>query len=205
MPSRTQTLSGLDLVERYWPKDLRGARVGLVAHPASVNRRIEHAIDVFRRSKRFRLAALFGPQHGILGQTQDNMVEWEGFRDAATGLPVYSLYGARRQPSPEQLQGLDALVFDVQDIGTRFYTYISTMGLAMEAAAAAKIRFIVLDRVNPIGGEVVEGPLPEGPSIFTSFSVSPDSRIRSRARSTIFTGSPMSSTRISPPLPISPA
>ncbi len=86
--------------------------------------------------------------------------------DAITGLPIYSLYGERRRPSREQLAGLDALVFDVQDIGARFYTYVSTMGMAMEAAAEAGIRFVVLDRVNPIGGEAVEGPLLEGPTDF---------------------------------------
>ena len=99
------TLTGLDLVDKHWPADLKGARVGLVVHPASVNSSLEHAITVCMRSRKFKLAALFGPQHGILGQTQDNMVEWEGFRDPATDLPVYSLYGKTRKPRPEMLDG----------------------------------------------------------------------------------------------------
>jgi uncharacterized protein YbbC (DUF1343 family) len=92
------TLAGLDLIDKLWPRNLKGARVGLVVHPASVNSKLEHAITVCTRARKFKLAALFGPQHGILGQTQDNMVEWEGFRDPATGLQVYprSTPGSRR-------------------------------------------------------------------------------------------------------------
>src|SRR5512138_3074428 len=120
MPSTKKTLTGLDLIEKLWPKDLKNSRVGLVAHPASVNSRLEHALDVFRRSKKFKLAALFGPQHGIHGQTQDNMIEWKGYRDPATGLPVYSLYGEVRKPTPEMLKDIDVLVLDLQDVGSRY-------------------------------------------------------------------------------------
>lgn len=159
MLSRKQTLTGLDLVEKYWPRDLRGARVGLVAHPASVNRKFEHAVDIFRRSKKFQLAALFGPQHGIHGQTQDNMVEWEGFEDPATGLPVYSLYGKARKPLPEMLQDIDVLALDLQDVGSRYYTFIWTLDLCMQACKEQNKALVVLDRPNPLNGLRTEGPV----------------------------------------------
>ncbi len=160
MPSRKKPVrTGLDLVERLWPKDLREARVGLLAHPASVNHKLEHAVDIFRRAKKFSLAALFGPQHGIHGQTQDNMIEWEGFRDRATGLPVYSLYGKTRKPTPEMLADIDVLVVDLQDVGSRYYTFIWTLDLCMQACREAGKTIVVLDRPNPIGGHVTEGPV----------------------------------------------
>jgi uncharacterized protein YbbC (DUF1343 family) len=159
MSASRKTLSGLDLFEKHWPKDLKGARVGLVAHPASVNRAFEHAVNLFRRSRKFKLAALFGPQHGIHGQTQDNMVEWEGFRDPATGLPVYSLYGKVRKPAPEMLKGIDVLAIDLQDVGSRYYTFIWTLDLCMEACREADKPVVVLDRPNPIGGLLTEGPV----------------------------------------------
>ena len=159
MAAKASTLTGLDLVEKLWPKDLKEARVGLVAHPASVNRALEHAVNRFRRSRKIRLAALFGPQHGILGQTQDNMVEWEGFRDPATGLPVYSLYGKARKPSPHMLKDIDVLAIDLQDVGSRYYTFIWTLDLCMEACREAGKTVVVLDRPNPIGGLLTEGPV----------------------------------------------
>ncbi len=157
--SKTGTFTGLDLVETRWPRDLRGARVGLVAHPASVNRQLEHAVDIFRRSKRFRLAALFGPQHGIFGQTQDNMVEWKGFRDPATGLRVNSLYGKVRKPTPPMLKDLDALIVDLQDVGARYYTFIWTLDLCLQTCREAGKSVVVLDRPNPLGGRLTEGPV----------------------------------------------
>jgi uncharacterized protein YbbC (DUF1343 family) len=158
-PKQKGTLTGLDLVEKLWPKNLRDARVGLVVHPASVNRKLEHAAAVCGRSKKFRLAALFGPQHGILGQTQDNMVEWEGFRDPATGVPVYSLYGKTRKPLPEMLSNVDALVIDLQDVGSRYYTFIWTLELCMQACQELGKTVVVLDRPNPINGQITEGPV----------------------------------------------
>ena len=152
-------LTGLDLIETKWPRDLKGARVGLVVHPASINRKLEHAVTVCARSKKFRITTLFGPQHGILGQTQDNMIEWEGFRDPATGLPVYSLYGRTRKPRPEMLADVDALVIDLQDAGSRYYTFIWTLDLCMQACHEAGKAVIVLDRPNPIGGRLTEGPV----------------------------------------------
>jgi uncharacterized protein YbbC (DUF1343 family) len=130
-----------------------------VVHPASVNSRLEHAVAVCMRSRKFNVTALFGPQHGILGQTQDNMVEWEGFRDPDTGLPVYSLYGRTRKPRPEMLADIDALVFDLQDVGSRYYTFIWTLELCMQACQEAGKTIVVLDRPNPLGGNITEGPM----------------------------------------------
>ncbi|MGE0160282.1 MAG: exo-beta-N-acetylmuramidase NamZ domain-containing protein [Gemmatimonadales bacterium] len=137
---------------------LRGASLGLIAHPASVTRGLEHASTALL-SAGFRLQALFGPQHGARGEKQDNMVESAHFRDPATGLPVHSLYGDVRKPTPAMLAGLDALLFDLQDVGVRVYTFVWTMALAMEACAEAGVRFVVLDRPNPIGGVLREGPV----------------------------------------------
>jgi len=159
MAVKKPVLTGLDLLEKRWPKDLKGARVGLVAHPASVDSGLVHAVDIFRRSKKCRLSALFGPQHGIHGHTQDNMVEWEGFRDPETGLPVYSLYGEVRKPSPEMLKDIDVLAIDLQDVGSRYYTFIWTLDLCMEACRAAGKTVVVLDRPNPINGMLTEGPV----------------------------------------------
>jgi uncharacterized protein YbbC (DUF1343 family) len=146
---------------------LDGQRVGLIVHPASINSRFEHAADLLSDNPRIQLTALFGPQHGIRGETQDNMIEWQTFRDSRTGLPAYSLYGETRKPTPEMLSDIDVLVFDVQDVGTRVYTFIYTMALAMQAARECGKRFIVLDRPNPINGLQVEGNLLEPP--FASF------------------------------------
>ncbi|HJQ26193.1 MAG TPA: DUF1343 domain-containing protein [Blastocatellia bacterium] len=140
---------------------LAGERVGLIVHPASINSRFEHAADLFFDDPRIQLTALFGPQHGIRGETQDNMIEWQTFRDSRTGLPAFSLYGETRKPTAEMLADVDVLVFDVQDVGTRVYTFIYTMALAMQAARAAGRRFVVLDRPNPINGLRIEGNLLE--------------------------------------------
>ncbi|HSB51328.1 MAG TPA: DUF1343 domain-containing protein [Dissulfurispiraceae bacterium] len=152
-------LSGLDQIETRWPRFLRDARVGLVVHPASVNRSLHHASVVAARSRKFTVRSFLGPQHGIYGETQDNMVEWEGFRDRRTGLPVYSLYGRTRKPRPEMLSDLDALVVDLQDVGARYYTFIWTMELCMQACEESGRPLIVLDRPNPVGGILQEGPI----------------------------------------------
>ena len=140
---------------------LDGARVGFIANPASINSRFEHAADLFHQHNRIHLTTLFGPQHGIRGETQDNMIDWQSFRDKHTGLPAYSLYGETRKPTTEMLSDVDTLVFDVQDVGTRVYTFIYTMALAMEAARESGKRFIVLDRPNPINGVQLEGNILE--------------------------------------------
>jgi uncharacterized protein YbbC (DUF1343 family) len=139
---------------------LRGRRVGLVCNPTAVTSRLEHAADLLHAAPGVELAALFGPEHGVRGDAQ-YMAAVGGERDPRTGVPVHSLYGsseASLRPTVEQLEGLDALVFDIQDVGTRWYTYQATMMLCLEAAAEARIGFVVLDRPNPIGGQVVEGP-----------------------------------------------
>ncbi len=151
--------TGLDLFESRWPRALSGARVGLLVHPASVNSRLAHAVSLFMKSKKCRLSALLGPQHGIYGQTQDNMIEWSGFKDGATGLPVFSLYGRQRKPTSSMLRKMDALVIDLQDVGARYYTFIWTMDLCMEACAEEGKPLVVLDRPNPVGGRYVEGTL----------------------------------------------
>jgi len=137
---------------------LRAMTLGHIVHPASVTRDLSSSAAALIDAG-FEVAALFGPQHGARGEKQDNMVESASFLDGLTGLPVHSLYGQVRKPTPEMLQGLDALVFDLQDVGVRVYTFVWTMALAMEACAEAGIRFVVLDRPNPIGGLVREGPV----------------------------------------------
>ncbi|MEW5946682.1 MAG: DUF1343 domain-containing protein [bacterium] len=153
----SKMMTGLDVVREEGLGSFRGARVGLVMNQASVDSRFRSAADVVAGSGGLRLRALFGPQHGIFGQTQDNMVEWEGFDDAGTGVPVHSLYGAVRKPTVEMLEGLDAVMVDLQDVGTRVYTFASTLFLVMEACAEKGIGVVVLDRPNPIGGVAVEG------------------------------------------------
>lgn len=156
---KKKVLTGLDQLDQLWPGDFRGARTGLVVHPASVDHRLRHAVTVSTASRKQSPGTLFGPQHGILGQTQDNMIEWEGFRDPATGLPVYSLYGRTRKPLPGMLENVDVLVIDLQDVGSRYYTFIWTLDLCMQACHEARKPVIVLDRPNPINGFTVEGPV----------------------------------------------
>lgn len=136
-----------------------GDRVGLIVnHTAQVD--TTHLIDRMDRAPNVELGALFGPEHGLRGTAGAGEAVEDG-RDERTDTPIYSLYGDTRKPTPEMLDGLDALVFDVQDVGARFYTYITTMGLAMQAAAEADLRFVVLDRPNPLGGQYVSGFLQE--------------------------------------------
>ncbi|WP_367873535.1 exo-beta-N-acetylmuramidase NamZ domain-containing protein [Luteolibacter sp. Populi] len=149
-------LNGIDVVKRDGFRQLRGCKIGLITNQTGIDRERHSTIDLLKAAPGLQLVALFSPEHGIRGD-----LDREGIgdlKDEKTGLPVYSLYGERRSPAPEQLAGIDTLVFDIQDIGCRFYTYISTMTNCMEAAGKAKIRFIVLDRVNPIGPRV-EGPV----------------------------------------------
>ncbi len=150
---------GLDNVEDKWPKKLKGLKAGLVVHPASINRYLEHSVDILLRSKKIKLTSLFGPQHGIRGETQDNMLEWEGFHDEKTGLPVHSLYGMKRQPNDSMLDDIEVMIIDMQDIGSRYYTFIWTMDLCMRACAKADMSIVVLDRPNPVNGVNAEGPV----------------------------------------------
>ena len=148
-------LNGIDVLVRRKFADLKGLRVGLITNQTGIDAQRRSTIDLLAQAPEVRLKKLFSPEHGIRGELDQEKIG--DSKDKKTGLPVLSLYGERRAPSPEQLADLDALVFDIQDIGCRFYTYIGTMRLCMEAAAKAKRAFYVLDRVNPIGGLAVEG------------------------------------------------
>ncbi len=163
------TLTGLDVLERDHFAQLEGKRVGLITNQTSVDQNGVNAVDVFSKAGNFRLATIFSPEHGFRGKAEGGVMI-DNSTDPATGVPVYSLYGRNRQrPTPEMLKDLDILVFDIQDIGARFYTYLTTMGYAMEEAAKASLPFMVLDRPNPIGG-AVEGPVLESDiSYFTAY------------------------------------
>ena len=157
-------LTGLDRIQEAHFEGLKGKRVGLVCHQASIDRNFHHMIDIFLSAQKegiLTITAIFGPQHGLWGHTQDNMIEWQSFQDPRTGIPVYSLYGDTRKPIPDMLTDIDVMVIDVQDVGARYYTFIWTMALTMEACEAAGIEVWVLDRPNPIGGVQVEGPYQE--------------------------------------------
>jgi uncharacterized protein YbbC (DUF1343 family) len=151
-----EVLTGIDVLERDNFKQLAGMRVGLVTNHTGRNRKGRPTIDVLHNAPGVRLVALFSPEHGIRGLVDDKVSD---SKDEKTGLPVYSLYGETRRPKPEHLKDLDAIVFDIQDIGARFYTYISTLGHVMEEAAKVRLPVFVLDRPNPIGGTEVEGPV----------------------------------------------
>jgi uncharacterized protein YbbC (DUF1343 family) len=151
---------GLEVLAERRFRPLVGKRVGLVCNPTAVTRKLVHAADLLHGARGVHLAALFGPEHGVRGDAQ-YMAAVGGERDPRTGVPAHSLYGETVEslrPRRDQLDGLDLLVFDVQDVGARYYTYQATMMLCMEAAAEAGIGFVVLDRPNPIGGVLVEGP-----------------------------------------------
>lgn len=153
-------LSGLDVLVSRIPTLLRGRTVGLLCHQASVTRGLTHAGCAVGAISGVKLRRLFAPEHGLTGAAQDHAkigVE----RDAVTGLPVMSLYGNRLAPDPRALQELDALVVDLQDVGARYYTFVWTMALAMRVAARVALPVIVLDRPNPLGGEKLEGNMPD--------------------------------------------
>lgn len=147
---------GIDVLVRRDFAPLKGKRVGLVTNHTGVTRDGTSTIDVLFRAPEVRLVALFSPEHGIRGAVDAEVADT---RDERTGLPVYSLYGKTRSPTSESLEGIDVLVYDIQDIGARFYTYISTLGLVLEAAKGRAIPLVVLDRPNPIGGTAVSGPV----------------------------------------------
>ncbi|UOQ95689.1 DUF1343 domain-containing protein [Halobacillus shinanisalinarum] len=137
---------------------IEGKRVGLITNPTGVDRELNSIVDLLHNDPDVNLTALYGPEHGVRGSAQaGEYVEY--YIDENTGVPVYSLYGKTRKPTPEMLENIDVLLFDIQDVGTRFYTYIYTMAYAMEAAQENDIPFIVLDRPNPLSGERVEGPV----------------------------------------------
>ncbi len=148
---------GIDVLESQGFAAVKGKRIGLLTHPAGVNRRGETTIDVLRRAPGVKLVALFGPEHGIYGDEKAE-VKIANRVDKRTGLPAYSLYGATRKPLPAMLKGLDAVVVDLQDVGTRSYTYVSAMLYTMAACFENNVEVIVLDRPNPLGGLKVDGP-----------------------------------------------
>ena len=165
-------LLGIDVLEKNNFQLLKDKRFGLLTHPAGVNRHGRSTIQILKNARNCQLVALFGPEHGIYGDEAAN-VPIDNRIDGRTGLPVYSLYGRYRKPSPEMLRGLDALVIDLQDIGVRSYTYISCMRYAMEACFESDVEVIVLDRPNPLGGLKVDGPPmdPEWMSYVGAFQV----------------------------------
>ena len=152
--------TGIEFLKADNFKLLKGKRVGLITNPTGVDRTMKSTIDIFHESPEVNLVALYGPEHGVRGNFHAGSYV-ESQTDEITGIPVYSLYGSTRKPTKEMLKNIDILVYDIQDIGCRSFTFISTMGLAMEAAAENNIEFVVLDRPNPLGGLKIEGSIVE--------------------------------------------
>lgn len=171
-PVSEPVMTGIEVLESYGFEELLGKRVGLVTNPSGVDRNLRSTIDILYKAPQVNLVALFGPEHGVRGDAYAGD-KVEGGTDPATGLPVYSLYGSTREPTQEMLKGIDVMVYDIQDVGTRCYTFISTLGLVMRACAKAGIEVLVLDRPNPLGGLKVEGPLvePEFHSFVSEFKI----------------------------------
>jgi uncharacterized protein YbbC (DUF1343 family) len=149
--------TGIDVLEEQHFAALRGRRVGLITNQTGVDSKGQRTIDALAHAEGVKLVAIFSPEHGVAGRVEDTGVA--NATDSATGLPIYSLYGETRRPTGEMLANVDALVFDIQDAGVRFYTYITTMAYAMEETSKRHIAFFMLDRPNPLGGEVIEGPM----------------------------------------------
>ncbi len=148
--------TGIEVLVKHNFDILQGKRVGLITNPTGVDSNLRSTVDILFHAPGVKLVALYGPEHGVRGDfTAGTHVDFE--KDPVTGLPVYSLYGKTRKPTPEMLKGIDILVYDIQDIGSRSYTFISTLGLVMEAAAENGIPLVVLDRPNPLGGIRMEG------------------------------------------------
>ena len=163
-----QVYTGIDMLERYGFGQLRGKRVGLVTNPSGVDRYLRSTIDILFEAPDVNLVALYGPEHGVRGDAYAGDHVASG-KDPKTGLPVYSLYGSTRKPTPEMLKGVDVMVYDIQDVGTRSYTFMSTLGLVLRACAEKDIEVMVLDRPNPLGGLKVEGSYVE-PNFFSFVS-----------------------------------
>jgi uncharacterized protein YbbC (DUF1343 family)/CubicO group peptidase (beta-lactamase class C family) len=171
VPSDAQVLTGIDVLERDGFKQLNGLRIGLVTNQTGHDRAGRSTIDVLFKAANVKLVALFSPEHGIRGLADEKVSDT---KDEQTGLPIYSLYGETRKPKPEQLKDLDALVYDIQDVGARFYTYISTLGNVIEEAGKAKLPVFILDRPNPINGLDVEGPIADADKLsFTAYHTIP--------------------------------
>jgi len=147
-------MTGLDLLDGV---ELPGSRIALLTHHAAVDRGYRTAAEILARSDRYSLSCILGPQHGIWGETQDNMIEWSGYRHPVWGVPVHSLYGETREPAEEMLRGSDCVLIDLQDAGSRYYTYAYAMALTARLASRMGIPVVVLDRPNPVGLRIVEG------------------------------------------------
>ncbi len=158
--SQVKVQTGLEVLISRDFDILKGKNVGLITNQTGVDSKLKSTIDIFNEAPEVNLVAMYGPEHGVRGNYSAG--EYVGFyKDETTGIPVYSLYGKTRKPTAEMLRNIDVLVYDIQDIGCRSYTFVSTMGYAMEAAAENNIEFVVLDRPNPLGGIKIEGPLVE--------------------------------------------
>ncbi|MBO5807850.1 MAG: DUF1343 domain-containing protein [Bacteroidales bacterium] len=157
---------GVEVLRDRGFEGLTGKRVGLVTNPSGVDRYLNSTVDILYNAPGVDLVALYGPEHGVRGDVYAGGKVTDTI-DEATGLPVYSLYGSTRKPTPQMLEGIDVMVYDIQDVGARSYTFISTLGLVMEACAAKGIEVMVLDRPNPLGGNKIEGCYVEQP--FNSF------------------------------------
>ena len=147
---------GIEVLRESGFQRLVGKRVGLVTNPSGVDSQLRSTIDILYNAPGVNLVALYGPEHGVRGDVYAGG-HVSDTKDAKTGLPVYSLYGATRKPTKEMLQGIDIMVYDIQDVGARSYTFISTLGLVMEACGELGIEVMVLDRPNPLGGHKIEG------------------------------------------------
>lgn len=152
-------VTGLETILDNLPSAIKGKRVGILCHAPSITKSYDHITDVFAKRTDCNLAAIFGPQHGIHGETQDNMIEWHSKRHSVYNIPLFSLYGEHRKPTPEMLAEIDLLIIDLQDIGARLYTYIWTVKLCLEACSEAGIPVWILDRPNPIGILPFDGPV----------------------------------------------
>ncbi|MEN8115490.1 MAG: DUF1343 domain-containing protein [Bacteroidota bacterium] len=155
-----QTMTGIEVLEANGFDILKGKNIGLITNPTGVNSKLKSTVDILHEAKEVKLVALYGPEHGVRGNYSAGDKVGSSV-DPKTGVPVFSLYGKTRKPTKKMLKGVDVLVYDIQDVGSRSYTFISTMGLAMEAAAENDIEIVVLDRPNPLGGNRVEGALVE--------------------------------------------
>jgi len=159
-------LTGIDVLVRDKFAPLKGLKIGLITNQTGIDRQRRRTVDLLAKAEGVQLVALFSPEHGIAGKLDEKVGD---SKDPGTGLTVFSLYGENRAPTAEQLAGVDALVYDIQDVGCRFYTYESTLGECLTAAAKEKKKFFVLDRPNPIGGQAIEGPVREGPGTFVAW------------------------------------
>jgi len=152
-------ITGLETILVHFPSALKGKKIGILCHAASITNDFSYVTDIFFHRDDCKMSAIFGPQHGIYGQTQDNMIEWQSQQHPVYNIPVYSLYGEHRKPTSEMLQDIEILLIDLQDVGARLYTYIWTVKLCIEACSETGIPVWLLDRPNPIGSLPFDGPV----------------------------------------------